>query len=231
VNKNISNTTVELIEEWDWEKAVPTGRPVPRNTAHKKGIAHEGVHLWVLRLKNTLELLFQHRAKFKEMYPDCLDITVGGHVPFGINVNKIQKESFEEIGISPLDDELINLGYYRYEEISDDLFHREFQQVFLCIDNRPLNEYKFIDGEVDGIFAVRINDLELLLRKDFEFYIEGFEGNAIYRKKVSRKDFHPLLFAESMKAYMKVVIQAAKEVSLNKKTNMRMPCINKSRIL
>jgi isopentenyldiphosphate isomerase len=228
LNKNNPNSIVEIIEEWDWEKAVPTGRPVPRSVAHKEGIAHEGVHLWVLRLKNSPELLFQHRTKYKEMYPDCLDITVGGHVPFGMNVNKIQKESFEEIGISPLDEDLINLGYYRYEEITSNFFHREFQQVFLYIDNRPLNEYKFIDGEVDGIFAVRINDLELLLRKDFELHIEGFEGNIIINKKVSRKDFHPLLFAESMKAYMKVVIQAAIEVSLKNKTNLKMPCVNKS---
>jgi len=227
MNIKTTNPSVELIEEWDWENAAPTGKPVPRNVAHKKGIAHEGVHLWVLKLKQTPELLFQHRAKFKEMYPDCLDITVGGHVPFGINANKIQKESFEEIGIIPSDDELIDLGYYKYEEITENLFHREFQQVFLCIDNRPLDQYKFTDGEVDGIFAVHINDLELLFQKDFEFKIEGFESSGRIEKFVSRKDFHPLLFSESMKVYMDVVIKAAKEVALHNKTNIKMPEIYK----
>jgi isopentenyl-diphosphate Delta-isomerase len=223
LNTNNSNNIVELIEEWDWEKAAPTGRHVARNVAHKEGIAHEGVHLWVLRLKNIPELLFQHRAKNKEMYPDCLDITVGGHVPYGVKEKKIQKESFEEIGINPSDDELINLGYYRYEEISDNLFHREFQQVFICIDNRPLSQYCFTDGEVDGIFAVSLNNLESLMQKDIEFTIEGFENKAVIKKTVSRKDFHPLLFAESMKAYMKVIIQAAAQLSLNNTTNAKMP--------
>ncbi len=218
---------MEFIEEWDWEKAEPTGKPVARNTAHKEGIAHEGVHLWVLRLKYGPELLFQHRAKSKDMYPDCLDITVGGHVPFGIIENKIQKESFEEIGIIPSDDELIDLGYYRYEETADHLFHREFQRVFLCVDSRPLNEYRFNDGEVDGIYAVNLLKLELLMQKDFEFEIEGFENGKIIKKQVSRKDFHPLLFAGSMKTYMDVVIKAAKEISLNNKTNLKMPDIYK----
>ena len=181
------------------KKECPREQAVARNVAHKEGIAHEGVHLWVLRLKEIPELLFQHRAKNKEMYPDCLDITVGGHVPFGIKEKKIQKESFEEIGIVPSDDELINLGYYRYEEITANLFHREFQHVFLCIDNRPLNQYTFTDGEVDGIFAVQLSDLELLMRKDFEFVAEGYENKGIIKKIISRKDFHPLLFAESMK--------------------------------
>ena len=51
------------------------------------------------------------------MYPDCLDIIVGSHVPY-VKEKKIQKESFEEISITPSEDELINLGYYRYEEIT-----------------------------------------------------------------------------------------------------------------
>ncbi|MBN2403094.1 MAG: NUDIX domain-containing protein [Spirochaetes bacterium] len=217
------NNNIEYIEEWDWEKAVPAGRAVARHKAHKEGIAHEGVHLWVLRLTDKPEILFQHRAKTKDMYPDCLDITVGGHVPFGIKENKIQKESFEEIGISPRNDELIDLGYYRYEEIADELYHREFQHVFLCVDNRPLNQYNFTDGEVDGIFAVRLKDLELLMQSDISFPIEGYEEKSLIEREVSRKDFHPLLFAESMKEYMKVIIQACKEIAVNGSVSTRMP--------
>ena len=92
----------EMLEEWDWEAARPTGRAVRRRDAHRDGIPHEGVHLWVVRTAGGLpEVLFQRRAHGKEMYPDCLDITVGGHVPFGVHENKIQKESMEEIGLNP----------------------------------------------------------------------------------------------------------------------------------
>ncbi|MFH0977342.1 MAG: NUDIX domain-containing protein [Spirochaetota bacterium] len=225
MNKINQKSNEEFIEEWDWEKAVPTGRAVERNIAHKNGIAHEGVHLWVLRINEKPELLFQRRSKDKNTFPDCLDITVGGHVPFGMNENKIQKESFEEIGISPPDESLIDLGWYRYEEKSYGLFHREFQQVFLLTDNRELNQYTFTDGEVTAIFAIPIIDLELLLKKDFTFSVQGYEKCRLTEKKVSRKDFHPLLFSDSMKEYMKVIIQAANDLALNKKTTVRMPGI------
>ena len=223
---NSNNNNVELIEEWDWDKAVPTGKAVARNTAHEEGIPHEGVHLWVLRLKDVPEILFQHRAKTKEMYPDCLDITVGGHVPFGMKEQKIQKEAYEEIGITPRDTDLIDLGYFSYEERTVDMFHREFQQVYLYIDNRPLDQYRFIDGEVDGIFAVKLDDLKLLMIKDFEFDVEGYEKKSLINKTVSRKDFHPLLFADSMKEYMRIILQASTELALNSKTEVKMPTLN-----
>jgi isopentenyldiphosphate isomerase len=139
--------TEEILEEWSWEKAVPTGRPVPRGKAHKEGIAHEGVHLWVIKKSaGKTGILFQRRAGHKESYPDYLDITVGGHVPFGKNEGKIQKEASEEIGISPPDSELFDLGYFRYEETTDKMFHREFQRVYLHLDGRPLEAYVFNDG-------------------------------------------------------------------------------------
>jgi isopentenyldiphosphate isomerase len=246
--KNDLKNNPEFIEEWDWITARPTGRAVERELAHKKGIPHEGVHLWIVKTIPDTSLLFQHRAKNKELFPDCLDITVGGHVPFGKHTNKIQKESYEEIGIFPKDEELTDLGYFRYEEKVGDIIYREFQQVFILIDNRPLNRYKFIDGEVDAIFAVKINDLKTLFKKDFSFLVEGFKNKAGYpvqrgkkyddipdtvenslndiiKKEVSRKDFHPLLFTQPMKEYIKIVIQAAIDLASGKTPAVKMPPI------
>ena len=214
----------EMLEEWDWDKASPTGKAVSRNAAHQKGIPHEGVHLWVIRLSGSSPaILFQHRAMTKSIYPDCLDITVGGHVPYGIYKGKIQKESFEEIGIKPLDEELVDLGYYRYEEITDGMLHREFQHVYLYIDNRPLNEYRFIDGEVDGIYGVLIDDLLLLLKKEYTFTVQGYDGVRILERKVSRNEFHPFLFFPSMKVYMDVIITAVQEIVRDGFVAVKMP--------
>ncbi len=205
--------TEEMIEEWDWDKAEPTGRAVSRKLAHKTGIPHESVHLWIVRtVRGFPELLFQYRAKQKELYPDCLDITVGGHVPFGKTNNKIQKESYEEIGISPGDEELVDLGYYKYEEVESDMIHREFQRVYLLIDNRPLDEYKFVDGEVEGIYAFALENIELLLKGKKLFNAELYDGKKILKEKVSREKFHPLLFAASMENYMRRVIAGIKDL-------------------
>ena len=221
---NMHRQGTELLEEWDWDTASPTGKSVLRGYAHKNGIAHEGVHLWVLRFSGKEpEVLFQKRAHNKEMYPGYLDITVGGHVTFGISEGKIQKEAHEEIGIEFDERNLIDLGYFRYEEIDDAIFHREFQRVYLLVDERPLSEYRFNDGEVEGVVAVRLGDLSRLMEEDFSFKIEGFDGKTVSKEMVSRKDFHPLLFAPSMVEYMKVLLVAISELFHSGRVTVKMP--------
>lgn len=214
----------EVIEIWDWADAEPTGRSVLRGYAHRNGIAHEGVHLWIIRPADSgCDVLFQERAPDKEQFPDCLDITVGGHVPFGTVENKVQKESMEEIGISPADGEMIDLGYFRYEEKTETLFHREFQKVYLYASRRELSGYSFIDGEVSGIYAVPLTKLETLMLEDISFHIEGFNGVDIVHRVVSRKDFHPLLFSRSMDLYMKVLLKAVHELIETGSVTVSMP--------
>src|SRR3990172_8254763 len=96
--QNNTTSPPELLEAWDWENGLPTGEPITRDAAHRNGIPHEAVHLWIVR--NSLsepELLFQLRAAHKENYPDFLDITVGGHVPYGYCGNKILKEDRKSV--------------------------------------------------------------------------------------------------------------------------------------
>ncbi len=203
-----------MLEMWDWDLSVPTGKAVARKVAHREGIPHEGVHLWVVRkLHESPEVLFQERAPDKEQYPNCLDITVGGHVPFGMVNSKIQKEAFEEIGIFPGDDELIDLGFFKYEERTENLYHREFQHIYLYESDMHLREYRFTDGEVTGIYAIPLEYLETLMRQDASCPVSGYNGVEIVRRTVTKKDFHPLLFAPSMSAYMKVLFDAINELA------------------
>ncbi|HOP63304.1 MAG TPA: hypothetical protein PK358_07780 [Spirochaetota bacterium] len=214
----------EVLEEWDWETAQPTGRGVTRGESYLKGIPHEGVHLWIVRnIAGRTEILFQHRAENKALYPDCLDITVGGHVPFGLEKNKIQKEAMEEIGISPDDSEMFDLGLRRFEEKTSEYHHREFQHVFLMKNSMELDEYRFNDGEVIGIYSVPVDFIESLYSADSSMKVRGFDGRKLLEREVSRKDFHPLLFSDSMKVYMETVISGAKELSVSGTVSMRMP--------
>lgn len=214
----------ELLEVWDWDSGEPIGKSVERKKSHIEGIPHEGVHLWILRIQNSIaEILFQQRAMNKDLYPDCLDITVGGHVPFGRKKDKIQKEAYEEIGIKISHNDLIDLGYFRYEERDDKHFHREFQRVYFMEDNRLLDRYSFVDGEVTGIYAVPFFNIEELLKRDFSFVIKGFNGRKLVKRTVNRSDFHPLLFAESMNEYMRVFILGIKEYINGGKVNVKMP--------
>lgn len=216
--------SMELLEEWDWETGKPTGRSVTRGESYLKGIPHEGVHLWIVRdISGSAEILFQHRAKNKALYPDCLDITVGGHVPFGLERNKIQKEAMEEIGISPEDSELIDLGYMMFEEKTDTYHHREFQHVYLMKNSLPLDEYRFTDGEVIGIYSVPADFIESLFAADSSMKVRGFDGSTLLERSLSRRDFHPLLFSPVMKTYMDIIIKGTRELVSSGKVTVRMP--------
>ncbi len=198
----------EFIEVWDWTNGLPTGTQVSRKEAHLKGIPHEGVHLWIIRvLKNSpVQILFQRRAITKEMYPGYLDITVGGHVPFGKKFGKIQKECEEEIGFSPMDSDLIDLGFYKYDEDIPEinLYHKEFQHIYLLIRNNDLSEYSFPDGEVSEIAAVNYNNFKgLFFGGNNSFIAEIFDGTVTKVKTVNKDDFHPLFFTEPMTNYLK----------------------------
>lgn len=226
-NKILNNR--ELLEIWDWESGRPTGRSITRGESYRTGTPHEGVHLWIGRKgAEDVEILFQHRAKNKALYPDCLDITVGGHVTFGVeedNACRIRKEAMEEIGY-PVDiRKLIDIGYCRFEEKTPLYHHREFQHVYLTSDGRPLDRYSFNDGEVIGIYAVPSEFLELLLINDSSSAVEGYDGTGIIRKTLSRKDFHPMIFDQRMKLYMDTVIRGVRELVNTGKTDVRMPVL------
>lgn len=215
----------EIIEVWDWDLAVPLGIPISRAEAHKKGIAHEGVHLWVLQILNDEpELLFQRRALFKKSYPGYLDITVGGHVPFGLKDDKIQKEAMEEIGIKPSNDELIDLGIFRYEgHEENERLHREFSHVYMLRDDRALDAFSFNDGEVTALAAIALSRLRSLFAGRESCAARYFDGSTVYNRVLNRNEFHPLLFDDVMKEYMSVIMRAAEELGANKPVNVKMP--------
>jgi isopentenyldiphosphate isomerase len=69
-----------------------------RESIHQKGLFHREVHVLFYTPKG--EIIFQHRAKDKDMYPDLLDATVGGHVEIGDSYEATAiKEAAEETGI------------------------------------------------------------------------------------------------------------------------------------
>jgi isopentenyldiphosphate isomerase len=69
-----------------------------RENIHAKGFRHMEVHVWFITTKR--EIIFQHRSKTKDTYPDFLDATVGGHVEIGSDYLKTAiKETEEETGL------------------------------------------------------------------------------------------------------------------------------------
>lgn len=69
-----------------------------RESIHNQGLLHREIHVWFYTPEG--EIIFQHREKDKDTYPDLLDATVGGHVEIGSDYeNTALQELEEETGI------------------------------------------------------------------------------------------------------------------------------------
>ena len=76
-----------------------------RGKIHQEGLLHREIHVWFYTPAG--EILFQHRAKNVETYPDLLDASVGGHVEIGDSYEKTAiKEIEEEPGLKIKPDDL-----------------------------------------------------------------------------------------------------------------------------
>src|SRR3989338_9985388 len=76
-----------------------------RENIHQQGLLHRETHVWFYTPKG--EIIFQHRAKDKDTYPDLLDATVGGHVEIGSDYLKTAlAEVAEETGLKIAADDL-----------------------------------------------------------------------------------------------------------------------------
>src|SRR3989344_4969317 len=89
-----------------------------RENIHTQGLLHREVHVWLYTPKG--EIIFQHRAKNKDTYPDLLDATVGGHVEIGSDYeNAALQELKEETGIQTEKDKLLFIEMVRNKSHDD----------------------------------------------------------------------------------------------------------------
>lgn len=161
----------ELIDVVD-KNGQPTGEIVDREYAHLHGIWHRTSHLWLVRKKNgVVQILLQKRAKDKESFPECYDISSAGHIPAGVDfVASAIRELKEELGIDANESDLIFCGDRKV--VWDDTFYgnpfhdRQYSRVFMMwID---LDEEKF---------SVSADEVECVYWIDFDRCYHSVENN------------------------------------------------------
>lgn len=85
----------ELLTQVDKENIVVG--PIPRGVAHaSKDVYYRTIYVLVKNEQN--EILLQKRSATKDLYPNCWDLSVGGHVVYG--------DSYEETALRELREEL-----------------------------------------------------------------------------------------------------------------------------
>ena len=86
-----------------WWKRKKTGEVITKREAHKKGIWHSAVHLFIVSIDRKKTLL-QQRCEDKELYANYWDIAVGGHISSGedgdISVRRELEEELKNGGVN-----------------------------------------------------------------------------------------------------------------------------------
>lgn len=112
----------ELLTEVDSSNKVIGS--IPRGVAHKSPDKIYRTIFVIVKDKNG-KILLQKRSSTKDLYPDCWDLSVGGHVNYGKNyLETAVKELREELGITTSTKELKFIGEVLVKlPVSNEFFH------------------------------------------------------------------------------------------------------------
>lgn len=149
---------------------------IDKDIAHKKGLWHKSVHVWIINKKN--EVLLQYRCKDKKLYPDTWDASFAGHISAGeSSIDAVIREGKEEIGINvdlnKLEYVLTNKEIVKYKDIDS----REFVDIFILRQDFSLDDISFQEEEVSDAKYVSIDeffnlmDNNKLLPHDIEYMV------------------------------------------------------------
>ncbi|MDC1205320.1 NUDIX domain-containing protein [Candidatus Pacebacteria bacterium] len=161
-----------------------------RDVIHQKGLLHGEVHVWCVTPGN--ELIFQHRAKNKDTYPDLLDATAGGHVDLGETYDESAiKELKEETG---LDAEAGDLIFLRteirksFDEVTSMTNHPR-RSIYLLKKKVDVDELEIEAGKALGFVSFPIEKLLDLGEQEAKQFIPTLldeDGSSLFREIQSK---------------------------------------------
>lgn len=158
---------LEVIDENDNVIGLET-----REKVHQDGLLHREIHIWFLTPKG--EIIFQHRAKDKDTYPDKLDATVGGRVDPKMSYEDTAiKECKEETGIDIDFSKLLFLTKMRkksFDEITK-LTNNTIRSQYAYLYEGALSDLQVEEGKAEGFEAWKIDDLPNLSEEDKNKFI------------------------------------------------------------
>lgn len=151
-----------------------------RENIHNKGLLHREIHIWFYTLQR--EIIFQHREKNKDTYPNLLDAAVGGHVEIEMNYESAAlQELKEETGINTTKDKLTFIQMVR-SKTYDSTTNKTNNAI------RAIYAYRY-DGRVEN----------LKIEKGKAVRFEAWPLDKIFNiSKEDRKRFIPLILKEEM---------------------------------
>lgn len=149
--------TLELLDLVD-SQGHPTGKVRERSLVHLYGNRHRTAHVWITRPndKGSFDVLLQKRAKTKESYPGCYDISSAGHIPAGCDyIESALRELEEELGIIAAPEDLRLIGYREVDahmEFHGKPFHdNEYSAVYLYEKPISISNLTLQSSEIESV--------------------------------------------------------------------------------
>lgn len=156
----------ELIDILD-ANGNPTGTTELKSKAHRLGLFHATVHIWLYT--QTGELLLQQRAGNKDTFPLLWDVSVAGHIGAGEKAElSAIREIEEEIGLKVSMADLEKIGVFKSMQThGDTLQDNEFHHTFLCALKVPFGLLKKQESEVADLKLIPLMHFEQELASTF----------------------------------------------------------------
>ena len=150
----------EMLEVFDQE-GNPTGEAMPRGTIHLEGHWHLAFFCWIARPRSRgVEILLQHRAARKDVWPLRFDASAAGHIRFGESLEEAAREVREELGIEVELADMIGLGRHRQQhQHANGLIDREHHALHLLTPGPADAAYRPDPLEVAGLAWIDADDL------------------------------------------------------------------------
>ena len=151
-----------------------TGEVVERNEAHRSGVCHRVVHLWILNQNN--ELLIQQRSSDKESCPNMWYVSVGGHIESLESIEStLIRETQEELGldISHLTDAIVYLFTFKERAVLNGgkYIDDEIYDVFGLKADFDINQVIMQAEEVQAVKYIKYDDFKnIVLTQDKSFW-------------------------------------------------------------
>ena len=147
---------------------------IERNEAHKNGICHRVVYLWILNQNN--EVLIQQRSPNKESLPNIWCVSVGGHIESNESIeDTLVRETKEELGldISHMTDSITYL--YTFKECvtinNGEYIDNEIYDVFVLKADFELSQVVMQAEEVQAVKYISYNDFKnIVITQDKTFW-------------------------------------------------------------
>lgn len=155
-----------------------SGETCLKSEAHKKGLFHASVHVWIYDLDKNV--LVQLRSKDKDVFPNLWDVSVAGHISAGEKpLDSAIREVQEEIGLELHENQLQFIGTWKKKVLhSDTLIDNELHYIYTCEIAFDISTLNIQKEEVTSIKTISINELITEVHLEKNIFVP--HGSAYY---------------------------------------------------